>query len=170
MNRALIHTLLQNTQTVQNGIQIGLHGRTAQLDQCDLHQNTFLGGIADLAGQIRKNTDVAHQRLYIHHLTFFLQKLQVLGRDVNGLFRVLGRFHKEKITHVPGKISYKLSKLPSAYDQILQSADGRGHIPLKDLAQKFAEHFCVNCAKHFQNLVIGQGLSQIKGNALVKKT
>ena len=71
LNRPLVHALFQNTKTIQDRIQIGLHRRTAQFDQGNLHQNTLLGGIAYLTGQVRKNTDVAHQRLYIHHLTFF---------------------------------------------------------------------------------------------------
>ena len=72
-------------------------------------------------------------------------------------------FYKKEITHVPGKISYKLSQFSSSYDQILQSADRTCHISLEHFAEKPAEYLCIHGSQYFQDFVVGQCLPQVKG-------
>ena len=48
LHRTLIDPLFQHTDTVKDRIQICLHCRTAELDQRDLHQNSFLCCETDL--------------------------------------------------------------------------------------------------------------------------
>ena len=86
-----------------------------------------------------------------------------------GFLRILGGFYQKEITHVPGKISHKLSKLSSAYDQILKSAYRTCHISLEHFSQKLAEHFRIHSSQNLQDFVISQCLPQIKGNALIQK-
>ena len=104
LHRPFLHLLFQDTKPVKNRVQICLHGRSAQLDQCDFHQYTLLACKTDLIGQIGKNTNVTHQRLHICHPALFLQKLQILRRNINGFLRIFGSLHKQKISHIPGKI------------------------------------------------------------------
>ena len=48
--------------------------------------------------------------------------------------------------------------------------DRAGHIPLDHSPKEFAEYLCVHGSQDFQNLIIGQSLSQIKGNTLIQQT
>ena len=153
----------------QSGI-ILLHLGTAELDQGNLHQYPLTGSIAQLAGQIRENPDVAHQHRIVHPFGLLPQNRQLVAGHLQHILHLLSRLDQQKISQIPGKICHKLTEIPTFHHHLLQKGDTAIHILRHQAVQQTPEHLGVHRSQHAQHIVVGQSLAQIKGNALIQET
>ena len=119
-DNAVFHFFLHLTDTIQDSFLICLHLRLAQLDQCDLYQDTLLRRIADLSGQFGENMNIADDLVHGKHRRFFLQIRQIVRRHIYDILQIVRRLYQHQIPQIPGKVRDELYQFSALHDNLFQ--------------------------------------------------
>ena len=114
--------------------------------------------------------NVAHQLIKGDCLRLLLQSGQIVGGHIDHILQIFGNLYQHQIPEIPGKIRYKLRQLTPLHYDFFQKCDTSGHITVQHIPKQIAEHTGIHRPQHIQGHVIGELISQMKGDALIQQT